>query len=215
MNHNRISRNPARNPHRGTATATCRMALPLALLAFLLVSACGGPTKGPESAPPSGEWHTFEGTLNTTGHRQALRLGPDRKCTIFSMSGSLLLVGERRLGEGFQGKIIGFSDNTKGVGGWCTWTDTRGDQIFSEIQGEPIGAKRRILGTILGGTGRYVGITGEYEFVWKLVVGDESADEADFQGRADDIRGRFRLIAPTSSPPPKGSVAPEGGRARS
>lgn len=205
----------ARNPHRGALPAHFHMVLPLTLLAFLLLPACGGPAKGPEVAPTPGEWHSFEGTLNTTGHRQTLRLGPDRKCAIFSMSGSLLLVGERRLGEGFQGKIIGFSDNTKGVGGWCTWTDTRGDQVFSEIKGEPIGARRRILGTFLGGTGRYAGITGEYEFVWKLVVGDESADEGDFQGRADDIRGRFRLIAPGSPPPPTRSIAPEGGKGRS
>jgi len=203
-----------KNPIRVAASGHVRRVFPLALLAFVAL-ACGGPAKGPEVSRTPGEWRAFEGTLNATGNRQLLRLGPDRIGAIFSLSGSLLLVGERRLGEGFQCKIIGFNDNTKGIGGWSTWTDTRGDQVFSEIKGEPIGARRRILGTILGGTGRYAGITGEYEFVWKLVVGDESADEGDFQGRADDIRGRFRLIAPASPPPPKRSVAPEGGRDRS
>jgi len=203
-----------KNPFRVAASGHVRRVFPLALLAFVAL-ACGGPAKGPESPQTSGEWRTFEGTLNATGNRQVLRLGPDRKCAIFSLSGSLLLLGERRLGQGFQCKIIGFNDTTKGIGGWSTWTDTAGDQVFGEIKGEPIGARRRIQGTILGGTGRYAGITGEYEFVWKLVVGDEAADEADFQGRADDIRGRFRLIAPASSSPPKSSIAPEGGRYRS
>ena len=188
---------PEKKPFRVVMPAHVRRVFPLALLAFVAM-ACGGPAKAPEAARPNGEWRTFEGPVNSTGHRQLLRLGPDRTGAIFSLSGSLLLYGERRLGTGFQCRIIGFTDNTRGNGGWSTWTDTRGDQVFSEIKGEPIGGGRRILGTILGGTGRYAGITGEYEFIWKLVVGDSSADEGDFQGRADNIRGRFRLIAPES-----------------
>src|SRR5512146_277929 len=144
------------------ATADIWRVFPLALLAFVAL-ACGGPAKGPEVAQPAGEWRTFKGTWTTTGHRQALRLGPDRKTTIFSLSGSMLIVGERRLGVGFQCRVIGYSDSAKGIGGWCVWTDTRGDQVFSEIRGEPIGARRRISGTILGGTGQYAGSTGEYE----------------------------------------------------
>ena len=202
------------NPFCGVTSAHLRRMLPLALLAFAVL-ACGGPAKGPEAARTNGEWQSFEGTMNATGQRQAIRLGPDRFGAIFSLSGTMLLVGERRLGQGFQYKILGFTDNAKGLGGWCTWTDTRGDQVFSEIKGDPMGIRRRISGTILGGTGRYAGITGEYEFTWQLVIGDESADDGSFQGRSDDIRGRFRRNAPGASPPPKSSVAPESGRYRS
>ena len=107
----------ARNPHRGTAPAPCRRGLPLALLAFLLVSACGGPAKGPESVSPPGEWRSFEGTGSATGHRQTLRMGPDRKVSIVNLSGSLLLIGERRLGEGFRIDVIGSTDSLKGGDG--------------------------------------------------------------------------------------------------
>jgi len=100
----------ARNSHRGTVTASFRLGLPLALLAFLLASACGGPAKGPESATPPGEWRSFEGTGSATGHRQTLRMGPDRKVSIVDLSGSLLLVGERRLGRGFRIELIGSAD---------------------------------------------------------------------------------------------------------
>lgn len=58
-------------------------------------------------------------------------------------------------------------------------------------------------------------MTGEYEFTWKLVIGDDSADEGDFQVRSEDIRGRFRLIAPAPAAPPKNSLAPGNGRYRS
>ena len=147
----------ARNPHRGTAPAPCRRGLPLALLAILLMSACGGPAKGPESVSPPGEWRSFEGTGSATGRRQTLPLGPDRKVSTFNLSGSLLLTGERRLGEGFRIDVLGFSDSLKGGAGWCAWTDTRGDQVFSEIRGERIRTGARITGTLLGGTGRLGG----------------------------------------------------------
>ena len=183
----------ARNPQRGTAPAPCRRGLPLALLGFLLVSACGGTAKGPESVSSPGEWRSFEGTGAATGDRQTLRMGPDRKVSIVNLSGSLLLVGERRLGEGFRIDVIGSTDSLKGATGWCVWTDTRGDQVFSELRGGPIGTGARFSGTLLGGTGRYAGVTGEYEFEWQFVI---ESEDGNLQGRITGLRGRFRRIGP-------------------
>ena len=180
---------PARNPYRGTAPAPCRRGLPLALLAFLLVSACGGPAKGPESASIPGEWRSFEGTGAATGHRQTLRMGPDRKVSIVNFSGSLLLVGERRLGQGFRVDLIGSTDSLKGGTGWSVWTDSNGDQVFGEIHGEPIITGSRVTGTLLGGTGRYADVTGEYEYEWVYVY---NTKDGTFQGRITGLRGRFR-----------------------
>src|SRR5512134_1532146 len=106
-----MNRMLARNLHPGTTPAPCRRGLRLALLAFLMVSACGGPSKGPGSAPPPGEWRSFEGTGAATGDRQILRMGPDRKVSIVNLSGSLLLIGEQRLGEGFRIAVIGSTDS--------------------------------------------------------------------------------------------------------
>ena len=197
----------ARNPHRGTTPAPCRRGLPLALLAFLLASACGGPAKGPESVSPSGEWRSFEGTGSAMGRRQTLPLGPDRKVSTFDLSGSLLLTGERRLGEGFRIDVIGFSDSLKGGAGWCAWTDTRGDQVFSEIRGERIRTGARITGTLLGGTGRWAGVTGEYEFEWQFVI---ESEEGDIQGRITGLRGRVRQYLPPASPERKNSRGKDG-----
>ena len=183
----------ARNPHRGTTPAPCRRGLPLALLAFVLVSACGGPAKGPESGSPPGEWRSFEGTGAATGHRQTLQLGPDRNVSIVNLSGSLLLSGEQRLGEGFRIDVIGSTDALKGATGWCVWTDTRGDQVFSELRGGPIGTGARFAGTLLGGTGRYAGVTGEYEFEWQFVI---ESEDGNLQGRITGLRGRFRRDVP-------------------
>ena len=197
----------ARNPHRGTAPAPCRRGLPLALLAFLLASACGGPAKGPENVSPPDEWRSFEGTGTATGHRQTLPMGPDRKVSTFSLSGSLLLTGERRLGQGFRIDLMGSSDSLKGGTGWSVWTDTSGDQVFSEIRGERIGTGARITGTLLGGTGRYAGVAGEYEFTWQFVIESEDGNS---QGRITGLRGRFRQNVPPPSPERKNSRGKDG-----
>ena len=41
--------------------------------------------------------------------------------------------------------------------GRAVWTDERGDQVFSELKGEWVGTGNRIVGTFIGGTGRYAG----------------------------------------------------------
>jgi hypothetical protein len=183
----------------------------LALMAFLLLSACGGPAKGPESAKPSGEWRTFEGTGTATGHRQTLNLGPGRKVSIVNLTGSLLLVGEQRLGQGFRNEVIGYTDSLKGGTGWNVWTDSRGDQVFGEFRGGALGTGSRFTGTLLGGTGRYAGVTGEYEFEWQYVVDEE---DGSIQGRITSLRGRFRQDAPSPSPAGSTPGSAESGRPR-
>ena len=197
----------ARNPYRRTVPAPYRRGLPLALLAFLLVSACGGPAKGPVSVLSPGEWRSFEGTGSATGHRQALHLGPDRIVSIANLSGSLLLVGERQLGQGFRVDLIASIDSLKGGTGWSVWTDTRGDQVFSEIRGGPIGTGARVMGTLLGGTGRYAGVAGEYEFDWQYVI---ESGEGNIQGRITGLRGRFRQNVPPASPKRNGFLGGDG-----
>jgi len=134
-------------------------------------------------------------------------MGPDRKVSTFNLSGSLLLTGERRLGEGFRIEVIGSSDSLKGGTGWSVWTDTRGDQVFSEIRGERIITGARITGTLLGGTGRWAGVTGEYEFEWQFVI---ETEEGDLQGRITGLRGRFHRDVPPPSPERKNSRGKDG-----
>jgi hypothetical protein len=94
------------------------------------------------------------------------------------------------MGVGFRAKAIGFSDNRLGMQGRCVWTDEHGDKVYSELKGEWVGTGNRIVGTFLGGTGYFAGITGEYSFRWEYVV--ESEDGA-VSGRAVNLKGRARF----------------------
>src|SRR5262245_16347983 len=140
------------------------------LLALYLSAACSGPGIDPGSVPRPGETRTFEGTWSASGSRSTLSLEHDRKASIFNLTGSVLLTGGRGLGVGFQGDAIGFSDSVAGGTGQCVWTDERGDKVFSQLRGQSLGTGSRVFGTITGGTGRWAGLTGEYELHWQYVI---------------------------------------------
>jgi len=200
-----MGRNRTSDPRRGLAPSWILTCVPIALLALLALS-CGGPAKGPGSAPARGEWHTFEGTGSSSGKAQPLRLGSGRYVAIINLTGSLLLTGEQRLGQGFRSETIGFSDSLEGGKAWSVWTDSRGDRIFSELQGGPVGTGNRFKGTFLGGTGPYAGMRGEYEFEWQYVVHEE---DGTIQGRSKGFRGRFRQ-EPSPSPDRKSIRGKDG-----
>jgi len=82
------------------------------------------------------------------------------------------------------------TDSLAGMQGRCVWTDDRGDQVYSELKGEFVATGNHIVGTILGGTGRYSGVTGEYSFEWRFIV---ESEDGSVSGRAVDLKGRARL----------------------
>jgi hypothetical protein len=169
----------------------------VALAALLFASACSQPTGPAPGTSSTGEWRTFEGTWTAAGTRHALALGTDHRASIFDLTGSLLLIGSGRLGVGFRAQAIGFSDSLTGMQGRCVWTDERGDKIYSQLQGEFVATGNHIVGTFLGGTGRYAGVTGEYSFQWEYVV---ESDEGSVSGRAINLKGRALLGSAAAAP---------------
>ena len=155
----------------------------------LAVNACEPAAEPPKLAAASGEWHEFEGSWNAAGSRRTIPLGSGRKGSILDLRGTMLLAGQGRPGVGFRSEVIALSDSETGLLGRSIWTDERGDQVFSELTGEGTAAQNRIAGTILGGTGRYAGATGGYEFSWQFVI---EAEDGSIQGRAVGLKGRVR-----------------------
>jgi len=181
-----MQRLPIRLPHRVIATA-CVVALAFA------ASACERTTDAPKplstSTSSSDEWREFEGTWNAAGSRRTIPLGDDRKGSIIDLRGSMLLSGAERPNVGFHCEVIALVDSATGLVGRAVWTDEHGDQVFSDLKGEGTKEKNRIMGTILGGTGRYAGGAGAYEFSWQFVM--EGEDGA-IQGRAVGLKGRVK-----------------------
>ena len=173
--------------------------LALAML-LLLIAGCDRPqSSAPTQNVSTGDWHAFEGSWTATGTRRTLQMGPDRRTAIFELTGSLLLTGAERPALGFQARVIGFSDSDTGMVGRCVWTDEHNEMVYSELKGQNVGSGARIIGTFVGGTGRYAGATGEYTFKWQYVVG-EGAEDGALSGRVVDLKGRARLGQPTTAP---------------
>ena len=163
-----------------------------AVAVALVAGGCEQTAERPTASGASAEWREFEGSWTAAGTRRTIELGADRKGSIIDLRGTMLLAGTGRPGVGFRAEVIALTDSQTGLIGRGVWTDERGDQVFSELKGEGTRDRNRITGTILGGTGRYGGATGTYQFSWQFVI--ESEDGL-IQGRAADLKGRYRPAA--------------------
>jgi hypothetical protein len=172
--------------------------LRIAVAAGLSVMAACGPSSVPSDVPaPVAEWHDFQGTWTATGNRRTIPLGNERHAFIASYSGSLVLAGTSRPGVGFGAEAIVLNDSATGMVGRAVWTDERGDQLYSELKGEGTGTGSRVAGTFLGGTGRYAGATGTYEFSWQFLLG---TGDGTVQGQSIGLKGRVHVGAPQARP---------------
>jgi hypothetical protein len=111
-----------------------------------------------------------------------------------------MLTGPTRPDVGFRADAIMLNDSVTGLTGRAVWTDERGDQVFSELRGDAKPAGSRIFGTVIGGSGRYAGATGSYEFAWRFLL---EADDGAVQGQSVGLRGRLRAGAPPTGRSPR------------
>jgi hypothetical protein len=173
------------------AVARVRMALGAAAagLVAIVLTGCSPSPQTPATAAVGSEWREFEGTWTAAGSRRVLALGADRKASVATLDGSLLLTGPARPAVGFRAEAVVFNDSASGMVGRAVWTDERGDQAWSELRGEGTATGNRIVGTFIGGTGRYAGVTGDYAFSWRFVL---ESEDGTVQGQSVGLKGRVR-----------------------
>jgi hypothetical protein len=160
------------------------------LLMLALITGCARAPQPSNSASAAGAWIEFQGTWTAAGNRNGIGLGADRRATIATLDGSLVLAGRSRPGVGFRSEAIVFNDSATGMVGRAVWTDEHGDRVFSELRGEGTANSNKILGTFINGTGRYSGVAGTYEFSWRFLVENE---DGMIQGQSVGLQGRVRL----------------------
>lgn len=164
-------------------------------LSLVLMTACGHRPAVSNSDSTAG-WREFEGTWTAVGNRTVMMLGGARKAAVSTFNGSLVLAGTSRPAAGFRSEAIVFNDSDSGLIGRAAWTDENGDEAYSELRGEGTADNNKITGTFVGGTGRYAGVAGNYEFSWRFVL--EGEDGA-VQGQSMGLKGRVRVDNPQST----------------
>jgi len=141
------------------------------------------------------QWYEFQGTWTAAGSRDSLSLQGSRTSSISTFSGSLLLAGRSRPGIGFRSEAIIFNDSETGLVGRAVWVDEHGDKVYSELRNDPA-ESNKIIGTFIGGTGRYTGVTGNYEFSWRFAIQNE---DGAVQGQSVGLNGRIFVASPVSA----------------
>lgn len=116
-------------------------------------------------------------------------LGSDES-TIATLSGSLVLSGASKPNVGFLAKAVLLEDSVTGIIGRAVWTDSRGDELYSNMQRTGGARGTTIYGTFRGGTGRYEGATGTYQFSWRFQIATE---DGTVQGQSEGFTGRVRV----------------------
>jgi hypothetical protein len=119
-----------------------------------------------------------------------MQLDGDRRASVLILRGSLVLSGRARPGVGFESEAIVFNDSATGMVGRAVWTDEKGEHLYSELQGSGTASNNKITGNFVGGTGRYTGVTGTYDFSWRFVLADE---EGNVQGQSMGLKGQARV----------------------
>jgi len=190
---------PMKREHRQfTGTSIGRLLRYGSAVGLLLVFTGCGNTRTTKPVFISTDWREFEGTWTATGNRSSLALGSARRASIGNFEGTLLLTGEGRPARGFRAEAIVLNDTATGMLGRAVWTDERGEQVYSELLGEATSTGNKITGTFIGGSGRYAGATGTYEFSWRFVLENE---DGTVQGQSSGFRGRVRIDRSGHIPP--------------
>ncbi len=151
------------------------------------MTACGRAPQVAKSASSGREWHEFEGTWTAVGSRTIMKLTGDRQAAVSTFNGSLVLAGPSRPAVGFRSEAIVFNDSVTGLIGRAVWTSENGDEAYSELRGEGTATNNKIVGTFVGGTGRYAEVTGNYEFSWRFMLENE---DGTVQGQSVGLKGR-------------------------
>jgi len=165
-------------------------------VALVFMSACGRTPPIGQPGSANGNWHEFQGTWTATGSRNVMHLEGDRLASIANFDGSLMLSGPSRPNVGFRAEAIVFNDSSTGMVGRAVWTDEHGDQAFSELQGSGTGTENKIVGTFVGGTGRYAGATGTYDFSWRFLL---ESEDGNMQGESVSLKGSVRVNSSQAS----------------
>ena len=172
---------------------TLRVARLLGAATIAIATAAAGQVAAGQQ-PPAESWQTFTGTWSARGQRQSIPIEGGGTASVVHLSGAIVLTPGHVLGGGMRAEAVAFDDGSSSGAGRAVWTDSRGNRLFSEIRGPTVAAGRRITGTFTGGTGPFAGASGDYELTWQYVARDSESDN-EVQGRAVDLRGRFRVGA--------------------
>ncbi len=147
-----------------------------------------GPARGFDMTKKEG---TFEAFWTVSGTVHILEFMDGGTVASGRLTGNVVLETSQGPIPSFDTDCVGFADDRTGSTGRCVWIGTSGDEIYVELKGSGMGGFGPTRGTFIGGTGRYEGITGGFQYEWSYSVG--RGEDATLDGYTLRMAGRYSL----------------------
>lgn len=164
-------------------------------IAIILPQLAWGGTASVDAAPPSRG--SFDAQWSVEGSQSKLDFAGVNSFAIFQHTGTVTVQRDSGFVANAMTKCIGLRDAREGSVSRCVWITASGDQIFSELTNEIEGAQARSgpgQGQIVGGTGRYQGISGTYKLRW---VNKLELNQRTIEGKTLSMQGEWKLPTAT------------------
>ncbi|RNC68255.1 MAG: hypothetical protein ED859_10975 [Desulfuromonadales bacterium] len=135
----------------------------------------------------------FRGSWIANGTRTPFPFGAGRQVFTFRIVGHVSLQAPLGKKKDFWSDCIGLADTTTGMTGRCVWKDLGGPEIYLTIQSSQMEQGNQVVGTLVGGTGPFAGISGDVTFNWTSVTTQIDADGVvTVNGQTKNIIGRYQ-----------------------
>jgi len=142
-------------------------------------------------AAESGE---FKGTIIANGTRTPFPFANERQVFTFKLSGHVNLQTSISKQKDYWSECIGLADSVTGGIGRCVWKDLAGPEIYLTIQSDKPQQGGQVIGTIVGGSGKLAGISGELSFNWSSVITlTEAEGVVSVTGQTKNLIGSYRI----------------------
>jgi hypothetical protein len=123
-----------------------------------------------QDIPAEGRFSVTYVLINPTPFKP-LPVGKDREVTMSATLATAVNDGGSGLLHNMAGRCITLSTldkaaKTLDIRGYCNYADRAGDQVYEEFttpSPQPIGSGMKINGKWIGGSGKYAGLSGEFE----------------------------------------------------
>lgn len=133
----------------------------------------------------------FSGTWVANGNRTVIPFGDDRTIATFTLSGHVNLENALGKKKDYWSECVGLTDTVIGIQARCVWKDLDGPEVYITLQSDRLQEGNRVSGTIVGGSGRLKGISGELSFLWSNVIIQQEGGTSSVTGQTLDLRGSY------------------------
>lgn len=161
------------------------------LLAFGLLLPCAALAGPPDLRITGG---SFDASWNADGTVHLLEFKDSVPVAAGRLTGTLVMQTNQGAFPSFETECIAFSDDTSVGLGRCVWTNTVGDKVFVELQSSGTAGFGPTRGRLVGGTGRFEGISGGFVLEWNYSV--SGWEDATLTGHTIRMNGNFQLGRP-------------------